>query len=678
MTTDRDSLGAMRGVRGMQMPFVAGVSAEQLAERLDDVPGITEEALRAELETQHNELLEARDDPARLAELQQQAQTIQPAIAHFIGVVSAQSRSDDLDSAVARAATCFSVCGRLAEAMKALLDRPNEALPDPAVLAKLDCDDLEIRSRIRHHAQTIALGEGAIAWTWMPRSEWDSGVERYPWVTRAETWLNEREDKVIEQLRASHVMWTLEALPRNHLVVQDALIPSIEDWRDTPGPTTKAEHEVLASRVCNRLRKIIARARAISDEGDRLPLDTAYIEELSTLGKEGKKDADQLTKGIPQQIQLSGTRWYGWLPEVRPVRPPRRLRVLARLLWRYEVEPQLDREARRRMRNHQSVAMPIHVELTKLWSRQGKPVQNDSPQLVFPDGSVVSFDRCPLVDSDTLAVVSRGIELLGSVDAHRLLRFEVRTGYERWRDEIEPRHVIDVPRGYGELAELLGVRDKAAPKRLRAILMAQRMCSFPLPGPDRGTGNLIVLSEWEGSGRRPGRIRIELGTMLMPNYGQDLKAALTSREFERSKKLVPLVGLPPFVGSVNEHGPQATLSMLVTRELRLHATELVREGGVRIGLERWAALADEARIPRGQVTQKLGQIIDRWTRDGDDGPAFLKTIGKDPLYTLGDEHEAARRFLLEGGKREIEGAKAGQRSAQARKAKLARSPRRSR
>lgn len=345
------------------------------------------------------------------------------------------------------------------------------------------------------------------------------------------------------------------------------------------------------------------------------------------------------------------------------------IEALAEALWFDKLKPEIERELRRRTLNHEALAMPIHVEIVKLHSRAGVH-DAKSRQLKFDDGSSISFDS-PFLDETTLAVVSRGVELLSkSVDAHRVLHWEVRTGYLRWLSGIEPAHVLDVERGYGELAELLGVhRDKRAPERLRAILMAQRMCSFPLPGPGNATGNLVILSEWKGSGRRPGRIRVELSSALMPTYVHELAGELKGRELAAKQKLVPLADLPPFIGRERDHGSQATLAMLATRELRYRAPEVYLEGGARISLERWAALAEEARIPRSQVNQQLRPILDRWTQDGDDGPKFLSRMGSD-IYTLGDAHEAALRFIVDAGKREANGREGGKRSVLKRESKL--------
>lgn len=407
-----------------------------------------------------------------------------------------------------------------------------------------------------------------------------------------------------------------------------------------------------------------------SSSGDMLQLDEAFADLLESFGERGREYA-----GVVRN--KSRARWAArsnlsrlcrlWV-DPSDAKGALWVELLTDTLWLDRVRPELERQAERRSKNHEALAMPVYSEVARLHSRMGSP-SNDSAQLVFEDGTAISF---PLLDTSAIHLVSRGIELLGCIDAHRLLRWEAKFGYSNWLEGLPNPHIADVERGYGELAfDHLGIRDKGAPQRLRAILMAQRACAFPLPGG--ATGNLILLSEWKGSGRRPGRIRIELGSALMPTYVHELQGNFGGRELDRMKKLVPLVALPPFVGRERDHGAQATLSMLVTREMRVRARELFREGGVRLDLPLWAGLAEQARIPRSQVTQQLRPILDRWTQDGDDGPAFLKLMAGDrDRYTLGDAHEGARRFLFESGKLEVEASDAGKRSVRSREAKRTR------
>jgi hypothetical protein len=392
---------------------------------------------------------------------------------------------------------------------------------------------------------------------------------------------------------------------------------------------------------------------------------------LSRLGARSRKLRDAIRAGL--RARGEARPWSLW--QLNEAGRYEALVTLARALLMDEVLPELERQKR----NTEALVMPIQETVTKLHSRSGKP-RAGQRELEFEDGSTISFDH-PLMDSESLDMLRKGMTLLGSVDAHRLLRWEVVSGYRNWIEGRQSPHVLELQRGYGELAEKLGIRDKGAPQRLRAILTAQRSCVFPLPGPGKATGNLIVLSEWAGSGRHAGRVRIELGSMLMPVFVHELGEHNNGRTLAQMQRLVPLIALPPFVGNERAHGPQATLSMLVTREMRVRAGELYREGGVHIDLPTWARLAAEAQLPRSSLSQYLEPILTRWTRDateaealaGDASPAFLRIVDRD-RYKLGANYESAHRFLVEAGEREVAGSQGGKASAKNRAAKLTRKP----
>mgnify|MGYP003351292703 CR=1 FL=1 len=76
-------------------------------------------------------------------------------------------------------------------------------------------------------------------------------------------------------------------------------------------------------------------------------------------------------------------------------------------------------------------------------------------------------------------------------------------------------------------------------------------------------------------------------------------------------------------------------------------------------------VAAEASLPAGS----LRPVIERWTQDGDDGPAFLSTVSPE-RYTLAEAHEAIRRFLEEAGHLELEGSDAGKRSVRRKRDRL--------
>jgi hypothetical protein len=171
---------------------------------------------------------------------------------------------------------------------------------------------------------------------------------------------------------------------------------------------------------------------------------------------------------------------------------------------------------------------------------------------------------------------------------------------------------------------------------------------------------MLVFSERPAVGGRKARVRLELGSALMPGYVHGLP--------DRERKLVPLLRKPvPLHGRSNEHGEQRSMALAVVATLRDRAKELVQEGGVRLTIEDTADMADRSGLPR----RLIRTVLEHWAAGDTKAPPFLKLTGRD-RYTLGDAHDAEREFIEDGGRREVQGAELGQRSVKSKGRKLSR------
>lgn len=386
----------------------------------------------------------------------------------------------------------------------------------------------------------------------------------------------------------------------------------------------------------------------------------AYVERL------GEKEIAEKARARGRQDAADGKLWSFWMPtEDRP--PLFALSAAAFALWRSKVLPQLVRERTK----PPALAMAIHEPVVSLLSRTHRPSERDGQkQILLADDQVVKVST---VEAGALAAifVDRGIRLFGSVTAHRLFRWEIFTAHDQALAGHPDPRVLVVDGGYSALAELLKMTASKSIEEVRDIIEAQHACEIPLP-PRGDYSRLLIRRVLSAVGGRRGKLELVLGTALLPNYVKELQQAFgPSRLRARATRLVPVLDLPPFVGRNNEHGQQATLSMLVVAHLRDHARDLIEEGGVRLDAETMATLALRAAVPHGTMPQ----LLDRWGQDGPDGPAFLKrTEGE--RFTLGDTHAAARTFLEEGAKRELAGITAGQKSVAKKVGKLKRLGRR--
>jgi len=257
-------------------------------------------------------------------------------------------------------------------------------------------------------------------------------------------------------------------------------------------------------------------------------------------------------------------------------------------------------------------------------------------------------------------IITRGVAQLGSVTAHRLLRWEIMTGHERALDGAADPRVLVVDGGWSVLAhDILKMKSKTAPADLRAIVHAQQAIRVPTPDGTLHAG-LVTFSDTPARGHQKGRVAITLGELLVPHFMYD------KMKDPRDRRLVPVLReLPPMVGRKREHGAIVTLSMAIMRELRVHARELASAGSVAISRERFHELARQARVPLDVVAQ----LLERWLRDGDDGHAFLASPSAG-RYTLGPAHAHELNFLVMAGRMSEGAARGGQRMVANRRRKL--------
>jgi hypothetical protein len=408
--------------------------------------------------------------------------------------------------------------------------------------------------------------------------------------------------------------------------------------------------------------------------GDIYPADESaalYFEHLGDEGTDLRRVAGETAAALRSTGRSEIAAWRAQLTiPGPPTTPPpwecwtdRLLfpRLLARALWDAVVKPQLDREA---------ATQPAALSLFA-WGHI-QPMQRRGLRLDIAPGADVRVLRdddgtdhghfarteplsAPTVDLDQLdKLLVQGVTLLGSLNGSRLLHFEVVTGHRQVVSGNPDPRKISVEGGWSGLAKSIGAPSKKAADEVHALVVAQAHARFTLH--DGTYGNQLSYTVGPARRGRSSMVSLILGDVLLPSFIFGF-AGLQSRTARDDRKLVPMLAeLPPLVGSRQLHGPQAALHSAVMIELRRRAVELVTAGGVRLTLDDFCRLAE----PLGLSVKILPQLLDRWTQDGPDGPAFLSRVGPD-LYTLGDSHRAARDFLISGGKEEIRGQAKGRR-----------------
>lgn len=331
------------------------------------------------------------------------------------------------------------------------------------------------------------------------------------------------------------------------------------------------------------------------------------------------------------------------------------------------VLPRLEETAR----NPPALVYQVHESAAALFSRRVRIECNDG-QMALPlrEGAAVrlNLEGLALADARALAKVRQGVALFGSVVGHRVIRDQIFTGHRQALEHNPDPRIIVIAGGWTAYAERLKMHGKKAAEQVRNVVEAEHACEIPLP--DGSFGRLLSREFRPARGHQPALLKLVLGTALLPHYVKELQREMGLKaktlDGRAALRLVPVLPLPPFAGNrANEQGPQATLSMDVVAHFRENARELAEEGGAPMPLPVWLAMVKGADVP---VSMALA-VLDRWTRDGDDGPAFLKRVGPD-RYTLGDAHAAARAFIENAGRLSLERSEAGRRSVAARANKI--------
>lgn len=426
----------------------------------------------------------------------------------------------------------------------------------------------------------------------------------------------------------------------------------------TDGHTTKAELASVWQEVAAYLRADNSDAPATQADFDALESATLaavneWREKLAALGDATDDTLHAAFRGLIEKKhaktatrERSKTPWATWRLVSKRCGAPPWFEWLTEAVWRGEVWPLA--------RKHPALTMPVHSGITALFTVPPTIDEvNRQRTMVFPNEHGPSV-LIGAIEAEAHELVVRGTKSFRSITAHRWIRWLVYEGLRRLVAGVRDFRVIRIESGgWRGLAREIGLpdTDKAA-NELRSIAHAHAYTRIDLPNGD--AGNIISL-------REPARgiIEITIGTTLLPHL------ANTGRRGTDDRVLIPLVDTPPLIGRQNEYGQQATLSMLVVELMRQRAHELWKEDTVSIDDGDWRRLATRAQLP----TKLTPKVVERWTRDDKDGPAFLEQHDNG-RFRLAKTYERAHRFIVEAGELSAKASEAGKKSVQKRRAQI--------
>lgn len=391
------------------------------------------------------------------------------------------------------------------------------------------------------------------------------------------------------------------------------------------------------------------------ESGGILSIDFEYLRYIESLGPAGKKTAKEAKEKCAEIFEYykkenypnnyRNTVWSLWTLNKKDEKlfPPF-LSIIAKVSWNESCSKTWDRQAKQTP----AITKPIIETIKPILNPNDKKKfvsQNDNIICVGKEGQPLFI--APAIDANLINLHKKGVKWISTLTGHRLLRWQIKTGFERWSSgETDPRTVI-IDGGYSHIAQLAGCPSLHDIAKVKAILYAQTYGEFIFPDGSRGNMISLNIKDTYKNGE-PSRIIMTLGDMLLPNY-------VFRIENRSDRRLIPIGNLPPLHGSKNTHAKQAHLQLLVLEEFSNQSKKLAERGYVVIPIDRWKEMAAES----GLDPSKVESIINYWQQP-DFVNCFLDKQGDE--YRLASYYEDAQKFLVHQGKQRVSNSKRGKAS----------------
>lgn len=329
---------------------------------------------------------------------------------------------------------------------------------------------------------------------------------------------------------------------------------------------------------------------------------------------------------------------------------PQFLYILAYGLWNDIIKNKWEKQ----IKNIPALTKAALMTTIKPSLYKGSHIEENHNAIVSCTKAGEIYCTVPFIDQKLVNLVCKGMKCLSSLNGHRLLRWEVKTGFNQWINEVQDPRLIRTSGGYRGIANLIGAgQSHKGISEVKAMLHAQAHGHFVFP--QGGSGNMICLREIEQhKNGEPSKINLLLGEFLFPNFTHHLPPG-------EKRRLVPIIDLPPLVGSENTHAAQAMLQLLILEEFSKQSDRFAIQGSILLPKDKLRELCMEAQLP----PTFLEKVMSAWVLGDSLSKPFLQVNGDE--YALSSELLNVSDFLEQQGKLRIEGAKRGKKSANARK-----------
>lgn len=403
-----------------------------------------------------------------------------------------------------------------------------------------------------------------------------------------------------------------------------------------------------------------------NDKENMLQIDEEFILFIKKLGRKGKELSliveenciksfkDYKHKNYSHSYRRSV--WGLWIPSIELDKDYKKLLspffvILCQAIW----EDKCFKLWYRETNGAASIVKPIIERIIPLLCPK------KSKRFVEKDGDIIVCNQegkpllmAPAIDANMIAPFKNGVKELGTLTGHKLLRWQVNAGFERWvNGEIDPR-LIEIDGGYSRIAESIGCCNPREIAKVRDILHAQAHGYFKFA--DGSHGNMIILNILNRyQNTEPSKIRIILGDMLLPTYVHQIAKS--------ERRLIPIGDLPSLKGgSPDTYAAQAQLQLLVFCEFSNQSIRLAQEGSVLLTIEWWKEKAVEA----GLNPEKVSSIIEHWCQPNFFN-CFLEKQGDE--FQLANFYERQQKFLENQGRGRIANSEKAKKGVEKRTAK---------
>ncbi len=394
---------------------------------------------------------------------------------------------------------------------------------------------------------------------------------------------------------------------------------------------------------------------------DILEIDFDFIKYLKQIGHTGKKNALLVQKNSQELFKFYKTQnfsalhrrsvWGLWIPPAddNELLSPF-ITLLCQTLWQDRCQKLWNRQ----LNQVAAVTTPIVEIIKPILNPKGKKSfihQNET--IICCDKEGIPILTTPVVDANMFAIFKNGIKNLSSLTGHKVVRWQIQTGFENWSENKKDPRLIEIDGGYSKISELCNCNSEHDIAKIRDILHAQAHGYFTFPDGSRGNMiSLRVLEKYRNS--EPSKINIILGDMLLPNYVFKLP--------NNNRRLIPIGDFPSFYGSKNTYANQAHLQLLVFEEFANQSDRLAKIGSILLSEEKWREMAYES----GINLAKIQEIIHHWSQP-DLVNWFLDRQGDE--YRLTSYYKKVENFLLYQGEQRLINSERGKKSAAKRSAR---------